>query len=506
MIFLKLTSEVSRDERVLVTGLPTYRQSINRLCLLLSNVKVAIFNIHLILTMKTLLVVQKLFSKFYAKYEFYIILLFLLTLFLIKAPPFYYSTYPSKVFSSHTLGKIIIIGLFFVTILAKYFQTQKVFERHKKLLLFLGLYILAQSLTVLVAEDVVYFWKAYHNLLIGLFIFYLAFMFVSKKTISLFNRFVLLTGAVLILLELLFFLFTGEIMPFIKNLVQKEVLDAYLTNLSRGRFSLDLNVELFLPILLGFVLRPIKTMSSKTKLIAGFLIPVIVFLSFFSNFRSRALMSVFGFFGFLGAYALRLKGFDQLKKLVIILAVVALSTFVALNVSNSFYSFNVLDRFALQNEREDVGTITFRARAADKSVEMFLSSPVLGIGLGNYTLYADRGDLALKRFLYLDRFREDYSLLASQSPHNVIVQLLGETGLFGTATFLMLMVFFATRDYKYLLFRDFNFVAGYIISFWTILVFMLFNPAASLFVIGWFWFVRGVIEAAYVKLEWQFTN
>ena len=166
-------------------------------------------------------------------------------------------------------------------------------------------------------------------------------------------------------------------------------------------------------------------------------------------------------------------------------------------LSSAVYSFNILDRFALKNESEDVGTLTFRINAGKKSIELFKSSPLFGVGLGNYGNYSEERT-QFEFHLLNQRNRLTYQELGSYSPHNVLFSVLAESGVFGITTFLILLAYFFFRDISYIN-KEYgiSFPMVYIVSFWTMFVFMLFNPSHSIFVVGWFWLIRGVIEATY---------
>jgi O-antigen ligase len=173
---------------------------------------------------------------------------------------------------------------------------------------------------------------------------------------------------------------------------------------------------------------------------------------------------------------------------------------IAIILSSAVYSFNILDRFALKDESEDVGSLAFRINAAEKSIELFKSSPLFGVGLGNFGNYSE-GRIAFEIHLLNEQNRITYQELGAYSPHNVIFSILAEAGAFGITTFLALLAYFFYRDISYISKKkEMSFPMVYIVSFWTMFVFMLFNPSHSIFVVGWFWLLRGAIEASYVSV------
>jgi O-antigen ligase len=440
-------------------------------------------------------------KKIYARFESQLFILFLLSLFLVKLSPFYFFPSSSRIASSHTLAKIVILAIFGIIFLAKSARFASFSRKNKILFNLLTLFFISQSISVLVTTDVTFFWKSYHNLIVALTIFFLSFFFAAEKQkIQSINKFVLISGIILVSYELSLVLFPEKTLFFLKKVIQKEVLDAYLTNISRARYSLDMNIELFLPFFLVWI-----TLSSQKKFLPlRFVLFIfsagLMFISFLSNFRSRVLMNLFGAFGFLGLYFLKEKRFKRsvnLKKIVVVLFFLAISVYTALVTSNKLFYFNVFDRFLLQDRREDIETVNFRLKAGERSLDMFASSPFLGIGLGNYQVFVKKTNLAMQRYFYLDKYKEEYSKRVYSSPHNVIFQIIGETGSLGLVAFLALVIYFAAKDIRFLLSRKLNLTDGYILSFWVIVIFMLFNPASTIFMIGWFWFFRGIIEASY---------
>ena len=425
--------------------------------------------------------------------------IFFVFLFLIKLAPFYFLPIESKFFVSHTLAKAGVVGLLGILLIFDSKKIAGVINKNKVLFSLLALFFLGQSLPVLTAENVFLFWKGYHNIIASLIIFLLTFYLVrDKKNFEKLSKFILISGFILVGIELVFVALADKLLPLLNLVLQQEVFDAYLTNIERGRYSMDMNVELFLPFFLYALLRfKNKERLGKTSI---FFIIALIGITFFSNFRTRVVNLIFALFASLFIFLKKQRNSlspKNIKRLLPLGALLALPVIVAIFLSSAVYSFNILDRFALKNKEEDVGTLTFRINAAKRSIELFKSSPLFGVGLGNYSNYS--GERTQFEFHLLNRRnRLTYQNLGSYSPHNVLFSVLAEAGAFGIATFVALLVFFLWRDIFY--FNKANGVSlpmVYIISFWTMFVFMLFNPSHSIFVVGWFWMLRGSIEANY---------
>ena len=426
--------------------------------------------------------------------------IFFFFLFLIKLAPFYYVPIESKFFASHTLAKTGIVGLLGILLIFDFKKIIGVINKNKVLFTLLALFFLGQSLPVLTAEDVFLFWKGYHNIIASLVIFLITFYLLvkDKRNFQRLNKFILISGFVLVGIELIFVAFADKLIPILNVVLQQEVFDAYLTNIERGRYSMDMNIELFLPFSLYLILKSKKW--ARFRKISLFFTLALIAITFFSNFRTRVVNLLFALFASLLIFFKKQENFlnpKNIKRLLPLGALLILPVVAAILLSSAVYSFNILDRFALKNESEDVGTLTFRINAGKKSIELFKSSPLFGVGLGNYGNYSEERT-QFEFHLLNQRNRLTYQELGSYSPHNVLFSVLAESGVFGITTFLILLAYFFFRDISYIN-KEYgiSFPMVYIVSFWTMFVFMLFNPSHSIFVVGWFWLIRGVIEATY---------
>lgn len=415
--------------------------------------------------------------------------------------PFYFAPIANRLFSSHSLAKSTLVGLFIYIIIIYTKAFSEFISKNRLLFIILVLYFLGQSLSVIYSSDILLFWKSYHNVIINIIIFTLSYFIISsnEKSSKIIDKFILFTGITLIIFELVFFLFSNYLVPLLSFILQKEIMDSYLTNIARGRYTLELNTELFLPFLLaGVFVEGIKTDGRKRILL--FLITLIlIYSSILSNFRSRVVELIFALLAFSLIY------YHQLKKILRSLShrfLLSLFCFglvtiiyVAVSTSDTLNSFNIVDRFLLQSDKGDLSTVEFRINSAYKSVEMFQSSPVFGIGLGNYVNFASSTE-NWGFYLVNQGYEKAYQEAVQSSPHNIFMQTLSETGFVGILTFVLILGFFLKRDFNILSRKNkpLGLIGAYIISSWSIIIYTLFNPPQTIFVIGWFWFLRGAIE------------
>jgi O-antigen ligase len=434
---------------------------------------------------------------------------FLACLFIVKVPPFYIISTSSQIFASHTLAKGTL-GIIFVTLaLINFNKYLSVIKKNGLLFSLILLFFAGQSLSVLATQDIILFWKGYQNVIAGILIFLLAFLFAQdlksyKKIIS----FTLVAGFSLITLEVIYFIFVQDLMNLFQNFFQKEVYYSYLSNIQRGRYSLDMNTELFAPFFIVAIFLLKKT-SKKIWLTSWLFTAFLIFISFVSNFRTRVFNLLFSVTAILpiaiSKIRKRLTGKYALKGILVV-TVLLLPAILSISISNKLFSFNILERFALADQREDVSSLSFRIESAQKSLAIYRSSPLFGVGLGNYLSFSTDSLSKFSFYLLQEENRLEYEQLSQADPHNVIFRLLAETGFIGTSTYLLLLSYFFIKDLEYIKrTKTISFTHAYIVSFWTIFAFILLNPSYSIFVIGWFWFLRGVAEARKVK-DYEIIN
>lgn len=278
--------------------------------------------------------------KILKKINFFL-LFFLTSLFLIKILPFYYLPGINKLFSSHTLAKMLLIIIFSLFYLFHYKKIKILVKKNKKIFIPLLIFFFSQTISVIKSIDIILFWKSYHNLIISIIIFLIAFFTVqiNKNNQKIIDAFIISSGIIITLLELFFFLFPHSFIQLFSPFIQKEVLISIQTNILRSRYTLELDPELFLPFFL------INFYTSKKNFFFFLFSIIVIFLSNVSNFRSRVIMSLFAVFF---SFSIFFKKISFDKKIFSLFAFF-LSILIATRVSNFLFQFNIIDRFFLNN-------------------------------------------------------------------------------------------------------------------------------------------------------------
>lgn len=431
--------------------------------------------------------------------------LFLCSIFLLKLYPFYFIPINFTLFSTYTLAKILIFLVSTYFIFVKYDAITQLVKGNKVAFVLLFLYFFGQSISVLGAKDLLIFLKFYHNVIISILIFTLSFLLASKKKMfPIFFFFSLFLGALLVLLEAVFRSSIDFSLPLLTMILQKDIADTLVTNVSNGKYVLVYASEMFLPFFITAVAD--KKINKSLKLFATGVLIALFFLSWLSNFRTRFVMLAFAAISSLIIYgwsrknkamfAFTLKKITQLFFLITLVGTVLYS---ALILSNGVNFYNILDRLTLQNRYEDKGPLEVRLAQYKLSTQLLTISPLFGIGLGNfsdYLYYLDFNHVVLNITPGIEESEKNFIKLSTARPHNILFQLIGETGLIGTSTFLILVLYFCIIDYRLLKYKEKNHqVIPFIVSSWTVIVYSLFNPADTIFILGWFWFARGAIQS-----------
>jgi hypothetical protein len=419
------------------------------------------------------------------------LLIFFFAFFLVKLPPFYITPIISRVMTTHVLAKVLFL-LTFVYILIKN-KLIKTFLSKKINILILA-YFISLSTTIFVAKDIFLFLKSYQNLLFSLIIYFLAFYIVfDGKKLFVLIKYIKFVSVICVIFEFSSILFNSTFRFIIYPIIQTDIYDYYLINLERGRYYLYTNYELFLPFFLFSFINQ-KKISKINNLIGFLIILFIVFLSFFSNFRRPILQILFSILFFIVIVALKKR--DNLKKIITIISVVFVVAIISISISNKMFSFNIIDRFLLENEEQDYGTIQSRIDTFFYASNLAIANYSFGVGLGQYGNYINAPLLGNTKN---KKNEQKIYVSAAKTPHSLISQIMAEGGLFGIGFLLLILITFLFTDFVYILSNPINNLFPFIVSFWSIFIISLFTPFDTVFMNGWFWGLRGFINGFYYK-------
>jgi len=409
------------------------------------------------------------------------ILLLLTSILLIKIPPFYL-IFPlkSSLLTSHTLARGFILLTFGVAAWWQY-KGKYNLSRQSKMLLYLFLaYLAFQSFSIVSASNVTGFLQRYKDVVFpGMLLF--AFLAVGIKRESVVKIF-LAAGIINFAYQMAMFFLPHFFRTWAGEIVYSGHLELVLINLERGRLFIETYDEIAIPFI--FVLFA-QEKDNKRRLLLTLLFLAIALPSFLSNFRSRVLILGLAFI----ASFLLLTGRKLAEKLGLLGAFVVFGA-IAVVISNTFFGFSIVDRFALKDPQEDVKTLEGRVKNIGVSVDMGLAAPLTGVGLGNYF---DNLPTSKKISISLFNWVRREAEIASTNPHNIFLQTLSETGIVSLIFTVGLLLYFAYLDFRTLIGTKDKLRLAYIISFWALFSYSIFNPTTTLGYNSLFWLLRGLI-------------
>lgn len=166
-----------------------------------------------------------------------------------------------------------------------------------------------------------------------------------------------------------------------------------------------------------------------------------------ANFRGEFL--VYGLVSFIYMFLTRRSGYISKKKLLylVLIAIVMITT--GLIAAKLVLGYNLLDRFLLSNLNRDVTETMGRITLYRQAITVFLASPIVGVGYGNY--YSVVWPFPIMQ--YYNFFDQLMSIPVPIASHNEFFTVLAETGALGFIGFLLVLFFIGKRIYI-LLFRS----------------------------------------------------
>lgn len=409
--------------------------------------------------------------------------------FLIKLPPLYFLPIQTRLFTTHVIAKLMLLGIsFFIVLDAQY--RKKI--SNNKIYLFPLLFFFSQTLSILSVIDIGLFLKDYQNLLFALALYINALLFFTPHTHTYLERTIILIGVFVLLNDLLYFFSPRQYLAFIGTFVQNEVMPEYMYNLNRGRYNLYLSTELFLPFFINLQITS-NTLSKKT----GSLLMIlgIVFSTIISAFRHRLLFLTVIIFLYGGTFISRI----QKKHMITITtytAILMISVFIFFRVVVITETTNLFERVRLV-QIEDVRSITGRIEAFKKALDLFSSAPLVGVGLGQYQLYLRNNTSKYSLSGTMSKVERELALISDDDPHSIISKTISESGIIGLVCYLGMISAFFKKDYQEIRNNPRLSRIAYIASFWGFVALAFITPSTSIFRNGWMWFFRGIIDGGY---------
>ncbi len=400
--------------------------------------------------------------------------LFYLSILLVILPSFKaISLFPS----SHALAGLMWAALF-IFVLYKSFKEKLDLISHNSLFKYFFIFFVFQSLSVINVVNFGSFLSTFEKIFFsGILVFISSYFIKDLKSINKIIFVLFLASAINLLLQVLMFFNYQLFLYFGGIFLNKSYLDLISVNIQRGRVYLESYDEMLIPLILYFWM---QNKNRKFLIWFAFLIPII---SFISLFRTKIIMLAFAL---LGSMILFLREIKRYYLIPIGISVIIFSLYWFLS-SLQFYT--VFDRLTLQYS-SDQGTIASRIERWGFALDMGISSPAFGVGLGNYYDYLPSNKQQSISTYQLANQEYD---IAAQDPHNVFFSTFAETGTLGLGTFTLLLLYFIKVDFEVLKNKKNGLGKAFVISFWTLFLYSLANPSSSITYQSLFWLTRVAI-------------
>jgi O-antigen ligase len=183
--------------------------------------------------------------------------------------------------------------------------------------------------------------------------------------------------------------------------------------------------------------------------------------------------------------------FKRVGDWVRFLTIIAIIFYFTNIITSIGLGYNALDRL-IQPDQSDYLTIKDRFYYWNLAVEMGLSKPLFGVGLGNFFDYIPGNkNVNLSLFDYQNNFFK----ITWVHPHNLFFGVIAETGFVGLLALLTMLLFFTYEDYRAVKKHKDRTLNLLVVSFWFVFLFSLINAPISLAYLGLFWVLRGLITA-----------
>lgn len=404
--------------------------------------------------------------------------LFLTSIFLFKIPNFYIIPFFKNPFlTTQALTRIIIILTFVYQAIIHSLTYKKLFigRNSRTTVLFILAFFLLQSFSVFTAINLGSFLSRYKDVVISFLAFFVFFSY-KKNYLQIIS--VLITSIVVnSIYQFMMTFYQDYFVKVISNFIYQKHADLAIAKLYQNRLYLDTYDEIVPPFL--FIFRSKNNL--RKNLFFYILFILISFFSLVSNIRSRILMLLVS----LGGTLVFIKKIN-FKKVFIVTFSFLIIGFLINNFMRHYSGFSFVDRILLQDEIGDVKPVNFRLEQIKNSLEMGKAS-LLGVGLGNYY-----DNLTSKNSFIINKSQLIASQGAQEFVHNIFGAIVSESGYISLFVFLIILCFFIKRDI-FLLNKGKDYEKAFVIAFWSLFSYGLFNPILPASYQILFWGIRGLL-------------
>lgn len=365
---------------------------------------------------------------------------------------------------SYQLGKVLILGLYIYLLLKKRVSFS-VIDKNEVYLF--TLYVVCQLFSVFGAINVAAFIDRAKDIIFLLFFFICSKIVLKNKQITQSYSFIVIIISIIgSLIVICLSFYQVYFINILKNILHPTLIVRMLSHLDNSKLFWESYEEVSIPLIFFYA-------TSIPQIIAP--LALIIIAVFASNFRTRVLMLIVGLIFSIFYVKTLINKKVLFLGLFLVMSIITLLFFYKSGVDTYHIQNNisVVDRFLL-SEKDDLNSIIFRQKQAYNSLMFFSKNIYTGIGLGNYQDYSSS---QIKHLLIGTTSTDRTSYLAAVDPHNVFFLTLAESGLLGFVSLILFLSFLIKKDV--LLFKQIR-MRPYIVAFWSLFIYSLFNPSDGL--------------------------
>lgn len=403
-------------------------------------------------------------------------LFFLGSILLFQLPPFYPLLMHIALLNSHSIARYILLYLVTYVLIKK---RNKTLIPINKMSISIVFFFISQSLSLIPAQNWESFFSLYNRLIFGIAIYFVGlFFFNTKKRVTLLLSSLVISVAINIVYEAFIYFFPDLFNKYFIPILYEPYLDVVNNYYFLHKLFMDIFNPAFAALILYFIIT-YRKVSVRVFLI--FLLICLIFFSIVSNFRTHLTMLTFSFISGLLLILGR-------RKILLYGGGLIIGVFFLYSILTNYISVTTIDRLFLP-QRSDIATIDSRFTMWMKSVDMGFSSPIFGVGLGNfYDNYPKKSTLIFSLF--------DWKNVAEKvvliDPHNIFFATFAQSGLIGIGALLFMLFTFVSNDIA--LFRKKSLMMSTTaLTFWSLFIYSLLNPALSLQYFALFWVLRSIL-------------
>jgi O-antigen ligase len=352
---------------------------------------------------------------------------FLIGLFLLNLPPFKFS-----ILNIQSIFGLINVFIFINILLVnknRKLLINKIKKRKLEIYLLTGLFAII-SFSIVQTLDVSLFLNKYASILISLLMYVNITFFdtkISKYIYAIISVWIIINLAN----ELFLFLNPNLYLSSLSNfLIDKEYL-LVRDEILRNRLTISTYVEIFLPILFW---QYFNTNKNKPLLLGQIIL--INILALYSGWRIRGIICLISLIQVILLYFQRTKKTEYSLKLLTF--IVPFLIFFLLN-KNFIINSPTLNRIFYENQ-DAISSDETRTHVYGQSLDIFISNPLFGVGLGNNYIYRQNSQFSP------DKNQNSSKLVREAGSHNFYIDLLLDVGIFGFIIFFSLLALWLYED------------------------------------------------------------